>query len=100
MKLADKLLKLISVLVQMDVGHLVCSKACSHPLCLLSLLLRLFFLLLSDVIRPFNCLNLLGHPVDFVLHGVLLFDHLPFQRDVEGPLVILFVVIELLKGPL
>ena len=29
----------------------------------------------------------------------MLFDHLSFQRDVEGPLVILFVVVKLLKGP-
>ena len=99
MKLANKLFELVCVLVQMDVGNLIWPKTCCHPLCLLSLLLSLFLLLLSDLIQAINSLNLLSHPIDFVLHSVLLFDHLSFQRDVEGPLVILFVVVKLLKGP-
>ena len=66
----------------------------------MSLLLCFFLLLLSDLVLAINSLDLLGHPIDFVLHCVLLFDHLSFQRDVEGPLVILLVVVELLKGSL
>jgi hypothetical protein len=82
MKLANELLKLCSILVQMDVCHFRRSKTCSHPLRLLPLLLGLLLMLLRRLNLSLGALDLLGEPIDLILHlGPLFGAVLPNEFD-------------------
>ena len=97
MKLANELLELCRILVQMDVCHFIRSKTYCHPLCLLPLLLGLLLLLYRHLSLSLGALDLLGDSIDLVLHGILLLDHLSLEGNVESPLVIFLVLVELLQ---
>ena len=98
-KFSNKLFELCGVLVQVDIGHLLLAQDRGNlpglPLPGLgNLVLLLLELLLLSI-----ALVLHEHLANLVLQGILLLDHLSLEGNVESPLVVLFVLVQLLKGP-
>ena len=96
MQLCNQILQFNSVLIDMDITNLFLAKG----LCQLSFLKSLKSSLFFRALSIFTFFTLSDNLSKFVLNSILLLDHLSLKRNIESPLVLSLLVVNLFLSSL